>query len=57
MTRKSHTIWNQFIKIVNLARKGNRAKCKMCNKILEGQISRMTKHLSKCVLTGKFVNI
>lgn len=57
--RKRDIVWLSFDEIKNESRKGIRAKCKLCDKELEGQVSRMKIHLSQCTIrcedTGKFV--
>lgn len=47
--RKRDLVWLYFDELPNKGdRKGHRAKCKKCEKILEGQVSRLKKHLEKC---------
>lgn len=46
--RKKDAVWNSFKEIKSESRKGVRAKCNYCDKVLEGQVSRMKYHLTKC---------
>lgn len=46
--RRKDLTWLYFDEIKSDKRKGYRAKCKTCNKEIEGQISRMKNHMEKC---------
>ena len=46
--RKNDPIWNDYDKVFLPNRKGCKARCKSCFKEMEGQVSRMKVHSSKC---------
>ena len=46
--RKLSPIWDSFKKIVVPERKGCRAECRFCSKIIEGQVKRLEAHLKCC---------
>lgn len=48
--RKRDVVWLSFEVIKSDLRKGIRAKCKQCGTELEGQVTRMKIHLSKCAI-------
>ena len=47
--RKRDLVWLYYDELKNEGgRKGHRAKCKKCGHELEGQVSRLKKHIEKC---------
>lgn len=46
--RRKDLVWLYFNEVKNDNRKGCRAKCKKCNKEMEGQVARMKKHVENC---------
>ena len=53
--RKTDPIWNDFDKINVDGRKGFRAVCKGCEKVMEGQVQRLKLHARKCT-SSRFKN-
>ena len=47
--RKSDLIWTHFDKIRTKSGVGQRAKCKSCNKEMQGLVARLKKHYEKCL--------
>lgn len=46
--RRKDLVWLYFNEVKNDKRKGCRARCKNCNKEMEGQVARMKKHIETC---------
>ena len=48
MPRHTDPVWNNFVKIVTVGKTGSRAKCKSCNKEIQGIVSRLKLHTLSC---------
>lgn len=48
MPRPAHPVWTKFHTIVKVGTTGRRAKCKQCNKELQGIPERLLKHVEVC---------